>query len=152
MAAPIAWRNAARRLALVGGLLGGLLLGGCEEYGVDDTGAAAYDVNLVVVGFWSQQATAGHDFHVLVENDGLEASTPFQVRIYIQEDEPAAGYAGDGQASVSSLVSGEATEVVINIPSTVVGQTAWVVVDGADSVEETYEDDNVSGPLSVADR
>ena len=147
MAAP------SRILGLAAGLLAlGLSGPGCEEYGVDDTGSSSSDVNLVVAGFWTEQSGGGHAFHVLVENQGTEAAGPFQVRIYLQEEEPSAGYSGQGQESVSGLGADQTTDVVVNISGTTTGETAWVVVDGAATIDELYEDDNVSGPLAVADK
>lgn len=143
----------ARRIALLGGLLGGLLLGGCEEYGVDDTGSSiGADVNLIVSGFWNESSGAGHDFYVVVENTGTDPSGTFQVRIYLQDEEPQAGYRGDGQATVSNLEGGALETVVVNLTGAVPGELSWVVVDGADSVVELYEDDNVSGPSEIVAR
>ena len=130
-------------------LLAGLLVAtGCDDKGGDSGGGGA---DLVVASFISAALGSGHDFTVLVDNVGFGHADAFDVTIYLQESEPVAGLGGDATERVSGLGPGETTGVTISVDGSCTGCTAWVLVDSRDEIVEPYEDDNVSGPMTITD-
>lgn len=90
-------------------------------------------------------------YAVDVYNGGTEDAGPFYVDVYIDQS-AAPGFPSDGDVyvAVAGLAAGEIEFADFLVDNTICGSCrSWVLVDSYDEVEESDEEDNAGGPLSV---
>lgn len=80
-----------------------------------------------------------------VKNNGLANSTGFDVDVWGDlASPPTIGASGDTAGKHTGLAAGAALDGYVFIPSTLASGAAYAVVDTADSIVESEEDNNVS--------
>lgn len=90
-------------------------------------------------------------WYVDVTNTGSEDVGAFFVDLFVDRDAAPELYDdGDTFTSVTALSAGDTAYADFLLDTTCWACWSWVLIDGYDAVEETDEDDNVAGPLSVS--
>ena len=89
-------------------------------------------------------------YWVEVSNYGDTDTGPFWVDFFIDRTlAPTVGLDGDAWAEVSNVGPWETVVVDLLVDAECYWCWSWVIVDSTDVVMESYEDDNVAGPLDV---
>jgi hypothetical protein len=89
-------------------------------------------------------------YYVDITNSGDEAASWFFVDLYIDESSaPSTHQDGDDYVYVDELSAGETAYADFLVEEYCTYCWSWVQVDGYESVEESDEDNNIEGPLTV---
>lgn len=95
---------------------------------------------------------SGNDatFVVAVTNNGSGLADSAFVDVFFDSGEPEEGELGETYAFVGALGAGDTVQVSLTVPDVGPGDhEVWFYADVDDWIEETNEDDNVFGPLSI---
>ena len=88
-----------------------------------------------------------------VTNSGDESASWFFVDLYLDESSAPSTYQdGDEYAYISELSAGETTYADFILEDWCYYCWSWVQVDGYESVDESDEDNNIEGPMTVESR
>ena len=89
-------------------------------------------------------------YYVDITNSGDEAASWFFVDLYIDETySPSTYQDGDEYLYIDELSAGETIYADFLVEEYCTWCWSWVQVDGYESVDETDEDNNIEGPLTV---
>ena len=80
---------------------------------------------------------------------GEDAGGCYVDLFYDRNSAPAVTETGDQFERVSSLAAGSTTYLTFEIQMDCEWCWSWVTLDSLEEVDETHEDDNIEGPLTV---